>query len=54
MTVFIGKDALHGLAGRRFDCIPADADAPFGTVDVLPLDRAALAAQILDIRLLDI
>ena len=32
------------LIPGRFDCVPADVDAALGVVDVLPLERTALAA----------
>ena len=32
------------LVAGRFDCVPADVDAAFGVVDVLPLERTARRA----------
>ena len=32
------------LVTSRFDCVPADVDAAFGVVDILPFERTALAA----------
>ena len=38
------RSLYDDLVTRRFDGIPADVDAAFGVVDVLPLERTALAA----------